>query len=182
MTFMDDVRQDSQEDDEFPQIAFQQTPKDISTFIYQLDPVDIITELRHNLMNETYNADKKKWMSKGTPKINEQGVNDIIDSVQSVVNKNTFLSDLDEDKIYDIMRILHVDIAALLFTNFYKYKIHKNHLTQILWTPLLLLFPALKRAESGKTLKSLTQMHQIVEQIKRGDHKPEKKHRFGLFG
>lgn len=150
-----------------------------SAFLYQLNTTDIVDELKHALRGEVYDDTKRAWtrVEGNKCRLNERGISDVINLAHMVVNRNTFLSEVNPEQIEILMTEFHQDLAQLFFTNWEDYGIPKQLLNVVTMQILGFMYLGLKRAEAGKTLKALTKIQQVIERI---DQQPREKKSFGI--
>ena len=128
-----------------------------------LDLEEIYSDLRHALKGETF--DGEKWVQTTEPTINDIGIHDLLDTrVKSLINKNSFISDLPDEKIYQIAQSFFKDSIKKMILNRKKYGIRSNE--DIHWIAETLadfVFIGLKRSERGMTIQALLKQIQVRE-------------------
>jgi len=80
------------------------------------DPENILERLEKHLRGESENSDGT-WCSSHTPLMNEEGINKIMSIMRSIVNRITFMSNLDEDHIERHMMFLGNTLIETLLQN-----------------------------------------------------------------
>ena len=118
--------------------------KDMDITRWQLDLENLFEEIEHDLRGERRNPETGVWEKiKGTyfdknlgrdveisdkPLVNDYGIRNIITTLRSLANKNTFLSNLDEDDIERNMILIDYAITNHLVMGVVTYGIEKRNL------------------------------------------------------
>lgn len=159
-----------------PQIYTQQ-PRDDS-IIWRLEARDIVEQIEHHLKGE-FLVDKEitiddkleiiqEWTADPAAAVmNDQGVKSVVSLVQILVNKVTFLSNLDDDEIIDVCRDMHLAIARDVYNNWNDYGINKQP-GPIINEIMTLVFVGFKRAMGAGERTSLYALENINRNIHEG--------------
>ena len=131
---------------------------------WQLDYTDIITQIQHNLRGEIYDSEKDRWVETGIRYMNEQGIGAISLILTQYINKNTFLSNLDNDIILEIVRNVNYDIKNTILVNQEKFEIKGEDRSIITNAIVTAIYESLRRAyqEGEKRFLKLIQQREIV--------------------
>lgn len=159
---------------------FPITPKqgfDANSLMFILSPEDIIESIRHTFRNEYFDSNSNSWIrrknSKGEPEpqiVNDYGIAKIT-AFLSPINKSLALSDLHKDEIKNFATKMAHDIIYHLAVNYEDYDIDPNDLDFIFDEIIFHIYPALKRAESGNTLRAITKIQHSIERRDIGQEK-----------
>ena len=173
---------EQQEEIEQPQIGYFAPPQSLSdeTIRWQLDPTDVIDELRYYLKAFTKKDDGwEKNDFNAQPKMTEEGVNSYMGILRSYLNKNVVLSNLSEDEIIEIMKDLCKTLRLFLVGNYKAYKIQKKDFSEIYHNTENQIYMFLLRAKNnGERLRWMKT--QTVNEVKQTfDERPKK--RFGVI-
>jgi len=128
-----------------------------------LDPAFVIERVRRNLKGQTQDPDTKKWVAYGKPVMNDDGIKEIVSLLDSYINRNTLLSNLEEKEIYTIMKNFDKRLGAWLLTNMKSFDIKQKNLNIIKTRIVDMVFFALKQAQNKELLKALTQTYNVQE-------------------
>lgn len=109
---------------------------------------DITMEIRSYLQGKVYDPQNGEYvLPKGaTPLMNDKGINDIMNLLQQVINRNTIMSCLDDEIICNITEEIGMDINGLLVVNMDKYEIQEEMWTLISKNVTDAVYFALRRA------------------------------------
>ena len=102
------------------------------------------------------------------PLMNEQGIDYVISQIHPIVNKNTFLSNVDDVKeAYRIARIKGMSIAEALFLNYKDYDIKPENFKDICLSIVCFYLLALKRPvkEGERKFLQNTGIQQEIRQM-----------------
>jgi len=147
---------------------------------WMLDATERIAYLEHRLKNERYDFEASKWISKGTPLMNDEGINDFINIVSEFFDRNTTLSNLTSDKIGQICTELNLALNDLVALNWKIYKLDKGKFDLVIYITIYPIYMAMKRAEEHGTLDALTKTYQTREVIGNQQQQKEKS-MFNIF-
>jgi len=131
-----------------------------------LDPSNIIEKIRHNLKGEIEVIDslgKKRWDEKGAKIMNDDGINHIISILDSYINRNTLLSNLDDNEILMIIKPLDKELNALFYQKWRKFDLELEHWAITKNRIVDMVFLALKQANNKVLLDALTKAYSIRE-------------------
>ena len=108
--YEDSVNNSSQQQPVTPYIGSYSQSSDLIRLALRSD--DLIMELKLNLMGLEYDSEKDEFVNSktSTPLINKQGANKVVSIVSSIVNRNTNLSNIQEDEINAIAREVELNI------------------------------------------------------------------------
>lgn len=119
---------------------------DSANFVAQIDPSKVVEELYHALSGEVYDYKNKTWTRKLKPFLNEGGVNTIITRVRAIVNQNTTMSNLDDERIHKIIVAIGDELDILLFLKYEEFEVDKANLTTIVSMVQEMVYCSLMRA------------------------------------
>jgi hypothetical protein len=139
---------------------------------WQLFSDDIIAQIEHDLrgdkwvMDET-DPEKGEWKcaEEEDAYMNEQGIRRTIGLSHSILNKNTYLSALREEHIYQLYKNFSIDFALMVVKNVDKFGIDLTNLWiihDIVMTPI---FTALMRALNAGERQFLSKSERRIERI-----------------
>lgn len=149
------------------------------TLSKHLDSTDMLNNLNNMLMGLEYDSDEDIWkpvmvllgydedgkkvMEEEGPLMEPKDVRITMSFLRSLLNQNTFLSQLDDDRINDIMFDVSIKLGILFYN--LRYKLSTEARTMI-WGALEypILF-ALSRANKKITLDAISKMQQTHEII-----------------
>lgn len=100
-----DVAAQSQQQQQYPYIGGYQM-QNTNLIDFALTHNDLVEGFRRRLLALEYDENKKEWIRSKifTPMINEIGANKIVTIIESILNRNTNLSNIDEDRLKMIAR------------------------------------------------------------------------------
>jgi len=148
--------------------------QDASLTKWQLWAHDIIETIEHDLRGDKFVPDaeepesgKGEWKraEKDDAYMNEQGIRRTIGLTHSILNKNTYLSALREEHIYQFYKNFSIDFALMVVKNVEKFDIDLTNLWiihDIVMTPI---FTALMRALNAGERQFLSKTERRVERI-----------------
>ena len=129
-----------------------------------LDPAFVIERVRRNLKGQIQNPITKEWEQWGEPMMNENGLKEIVSLLDSYVNRNTLLSNLKEEEIYEMMRNFEKRLIDWLKVKHVDFGLDTKNLNIIKTRIVDMVFLALKQAQNRELLKALTQTYNVQEQ------------------
>ena len=137
-------------------VNYQTEPNlvDQSQILKIIDTSEIIDLIKHGLMGEYINEDGDWETTEQGPIMNRQGVNKYMMKLESLFNKNTSISNLEEDDYHRIVKKIKLDINWDLFVNHQKYDLSEDNIPYV---RSLLLFPIELHLTTGK--KDLQRRH-----------------------
>ena len=136
-----------------------------------LDPAFVIERVRRNLKGEVQDPDSKEWKQWGQPMMNENGIKEIVSLLDSYVNRNTLLSNLEDKEIYSMMKNLEKKLNAWFKVNYQGFDLDLKNINIIKTRIVDMIFLALKQAQDRELLKALTQSYSVQEQRHQGEKK-----------
>lgn len=136
-------------------------------FLHRLSFSDILDNIQHQLRGETaiYLPDgsvKYKKLGKD-PILNEYGINQLMNYLNSVLNKNTILSCFTHDEIYIKMNTIYKELALLIRLSYKTWDLKKSHRTTLLIAITDQIHGAFSRAWDGREADQLSTQHQRVD-------------------
>lgn len=155
---------------------------------FQLSPTELKSSIRLNLRGKGYDRSSGQEIEVGARLVNDRGIAEIMNIVDAIIDRNTFLSVLGEDRVKTIMYNLDRALTTKLGTGAEDWKpknynapyISPGDLESIRAIVIYPIYFALSRASgSGKTLELLAKS--THESIVRRDDEGEKKKKFGIF-
>lgn len=158
------------------------------TLMYQLQIDDIIIEIEHLLRGDVYDETQEKWNEmKEFKHMNELGIKRISSTLKTHLNRNTFLTRFDDDRI-NKKCILVADVIAELFVlEGEKYEMKEEEWDTVLWNTIMPnVEAAIRRATDSMTLNAHSKMQFVSEHIDNSKQaemqQVEEKTRWRLFG
>ena len=151
---------------------------------WQLSADDVLEFIEHELRGEILDnsGQNPKWTAAGQPILNERGVRTVVGILRHHVNKILFLSNLDDQQIYDIMYNLSNNLTQILFNNGDDFDINwaRGHQNTIVDNVCDLVFVSLRQALDQGGRKFFSSSTKVLHRI---DESPahEKSKKFGLF-
>jgi len=149
---------------------------------WQLNADDILEFIEHELRGQDFDYTQRTWLASGEAVLNERGIRTIIGVVRHHVNKVMFLSNLEDQQIYDMMYNLSNNLAQLLFNNGDEFGLDwaRGHQSSLIDNVCDLVFAGLRKAYGEGERKFLGSHTRILHRI---DESPQqtKQKRFGLF-
>lgn len=133
-------------------------------FLEQLNPDSINNFIMHELKGEAYDDKTKQWTNIVKRKITDDGINEIMTRVRSIINTNTIYSNLDDEIIQNIVVDFTIELTRFLSL---KYKDFNMEIIDINKIPNFcsnMAYIALRRAsDMALTLRMLRTMIQTKE-------------------
>lgn len=150
---------------------------------WQLSPDEILEFIEHELRGEDFDYSKNRWIQKSTPILNEEGIRFIVSKIRRKVNKITFLSNLDEQIIYEMMLGFSQTLTQEIFNNGEAWGIdwNKGHQNSIVDDVCDMVFIALRKALAQGERKFLGSHTKIMHRIDETPSRQVKEKKFGLF-
>jgi hypothetical protein len=149
--------------------------------MYQLDSLEIIAMIEHMLKGEI-NKDGTWVIKKELIIMNDQGTAFIMSQIRSRIDRNTFLSNLDDDIIERKLRILHMIISKNLALRYEEWGMETHNVKSNLESTLYIIMEgvenALHRARDKTTLNYFKPQLRIAETQQM---MPQRKKILGLF-
>ncbi len=130
-----------------------------------LDPSFVIERFRRNLLGliQVKEDGKFKWLRLGEPIMSEDGVRQVVSLIDRYINRNTLLSNLTEEEVYEIMRNFSKTLTKWLDNNKDLYGIERKDINIIKTSIVDMVFFALKQAQNKELLKAITQAYSVSE-------------------
>ena len=146
---------------------------------WQLFSDDIIAQIEHDLRGDKWIMDmadpeKGEWKRAQDEDayMNEMGIRRTIGLSHSLLNKNTYLSALREDHIYQIFKNFSIDFSLMVVKNIENFGVDLTNLWiihDIVLTPMFMaLMRALNAGERAFLSKSERRIERIVEVPQQG--------------
>jgi len=140
---------------------------------------DIFEMLRHALKGEVVQnvpetiildgkpqlSKRLDWVKSATPFMNDEGVEALIAILQLNMNQVVMSSNLDEEKIEEIVYNIDISVIKTLINNSYKWRIDVSKLSVIIESIRQLLYSVAYRSREGWLLDALTKITTINEEI-----------------
>lgn len=122
---------------------------DQSQILKIIDTGDIIEIIKHGLLGESMDEEVGEYRpEEHGPLMNNQGVNKYIMMLESLFNKNTGISNLDEDDYHRIVSKIKLSINKDLFVNHQKYDLDEDNIPYV---RDLIIHPIELHLTSGKS-------------------------------
>lgn len=121
-----DLRGKSQQADAGLGSSVYQQGQDDNLIVFQLELDNILERIEHLLKGEKLETDKEGNVSYVTPDnkdlivFNEYGVQLIMNVVSFYLNRNTILSNHKEERIFEILYDLGIELSDLIYTSYEK--------------------------------------------------------------
>lgn len=135
-----------------------------------LDSSVTLQDLERNLRGEFFFAgydeqgnEVKGWQKSGLRLANEEGVRAIMTFVGLNLTPITYLTNLDDQDIENMMVPIHQDLAGMLVDKQDEFEIDSAYLKPLLTTLTNIIWQAQKRSLFAKTLESFTESHKSME-------------------
>lgn len=140
----------------------QKTDADFNRWLEQSD--DILNLLEHDLRGDILIEDKTGiyWESKGKPLLNEIGIRFVVGYLRHFANKNTYMSDLGEDRVGEICLATTLSLTDALFFRWVEFGINPDNFSVIVEHVNNIIEFAARRAMHGGERKFLKQTENIV--------------------
>ena len=148
----------------YPQ-AIAQRDDSRSLLAEATNPSRIIEEFSHRIRGETFDITAGKWKLVSKPKMNEQGINELVNEIFSRVNQNTIFSNLDRKEVSHLIISLGDDVAVMLCEKVVLWDIKEEDMDSILNMCVDLVYMALKRGYDQGERKFLSKVTQQSEHI-----------------
>lgn len=140
--------------------------KDLKLAQWQLDLRQELDELAHQWRGDFLETDqdgRSVWVNHSDMKImNEQGIRKIIGNCW-IINRNIFLTNMDDKKIDRLMLIYSFSLTDFLIMNYRDFDINHKNLTMIKETLVMMIYPALKRGLNAGERDAIYKTQKSVE-------------------
>ncbi len=145
-------------------MEIQEKELDIS-FLQQLDPEKINEYIENKLRNRVWDREKKKWIDNPNVKkrITEEGINEIMTRVWSIINPNTVYSNLNEEIIVNIVIDFAKELSRFLSLKYKDFGMEVIDINKITNFCSNMAYIALMRGLDALTLRLLRTMIQSRE-------------------
>jgi len=160
-----------------PRVPMQFDQQSEGSLMYQLDAEEIITMIEHNLKGMV-NVDGAWIIKPEQVTMNDKGVAYIISEISIRINRNTFLSNLNDETIERKLSILHKIISKNLALNYEEWDLDKNRLKSPLYRIMGAVENSFCRAKDKTTLNYFKPQLRIAETQQM---MPQRKKMFGVF-
>jgi len=146
--------------------------QDASLTKWQLWAQDLIEKMEHNLRGDKFKPDpeepeKGEWKraEESDRYMNEMGIRRCVGLADSILNKNTYLSALREDHIYQLYKNMSIDFSLMIAKNVEKFEIDTTNLWIIHGIVMYPIFTALMRALNAGERQFLSKTERRLERI-----------------
>lgn len=149
---------------------------------WQLSPEPLLNLCEHELRGEAWDESSRTWELVGEAIMNEKGIRAVISTLRFYVNKIVFLSDLENEYIFEMMRTLADDLTQLLFNNGEQFEIDwsKSYQNNVVNNITSLVFSATRKAYMEGERKFLQTSTRELRRVDEG-YGQQKEGRFNLF-
>lgn len=135
---------------------------------WQISPSDILIELMWKLRGFVYNEANEKWEQVFERQMSEKGISETVALLSIVINKNTVLSNLDEERIVNYTMTFGKALTNLFKNNWEEYGIPRTKLTALTISLVKLVYTTLQRAKDGAFLKHLETVERVNTIMREG--------------
>jgi hypothetical protein len=160
--------------------------KDPAQSMWELDAQDLINELIHIVKGHIKDYKTGEWIEReGFEIMNDNGINDlVVIPLHSIANKNTYLSNLDEERVYYLIRTNRIKIVKLIGFHYNEYGISKNRRDFVVDIITTVMATAIFRCKDGGERRGRfsTEIRKYVYGSTRDDSEPSRKEKKGLLG
>lgn len=161
------------------------TTGDAAVARWELENDDIIEELRHSFRGEIYDYKKREYTLTpySKPIMNDAGINSVLSVINNYLNKNTTLSYLEKQDIFNTMEALMWSLQKSLILNYEVYELNiMNDYELVLSLVEHGVYSSLMRAFEGKTMEYRRKVISAHENIIQREQTVDKTSRAkGLF-
>jgi hypothetical protein len=150
-------------------------------FLEQLNPESIVDNLEMMLRGYRWNREKGRWepIPHFKPKLNEEGINEIMFRIRTYVNPHNIYGNIDEELARRMTITFATELATYLALNYKKFGMDVIDIRKIVHLASDAVFQALARGEEALTLKLLRTMIETKELSAKAE-KPQEE-RKGFF-
>ena len=152
--------------------ALMSLPQEVIDLI--LDPFKVIERIRRDLKGEVLVKRKFKdengqeyeaWVYEeiGLRVMNDLGISFVTSILNKYVNRNTILSNLDEDEIYKIILQLDLNLNAIFYERGDEFELDPNMKSIVKDSITDMCFMALKQSQNKALLEALTKAYTVRE-------------------
>jgi len=136
---------------------------------WQLSANDIISELEHDLRGDDLNRKTMQWDEvKGMALLNNKGIRMVKSVMRSALNRNVFLSNLDEDRILMFCYNFELDLIDMVVLKHEEWHLDKANCDIVIDKVMVGMFCALKRAQDEGERRGLRETRSIREIVSSG--------------
>lgn len=133
-------------------------------FLEQLNPDSINNFVLHELKGQSYDDKTKQWTQVGKRKISDEGINEVMTRVRSIINTNTVYSNLDDEIIQNIVIDFAIELSRFLSLKYKDFGMEIIDINKITNFCSNMAYIALRRAsDMALTLRMLRTMIQTKE-------------------
>lgn len=134
---------------------------------WQLDPNQLLMQKEKWLLGFeiAIKDERPQWIQKNKPLMTSEGAKDIISLMANWVNKETILSDLDDDSIIDSCQTFNMTITSLIGMKWMEWQIDKNKLSLICRGLTETIYIFLNKAKNKNTLDFLKPVQRVEQHI-----------------
>ena len=166
----------------FDYFPTQQPNRDAELTRWQLSAWDLLNDLEHDLKGEFWNENTRLWEKAeySNQLLNDKGVRAIISLLKPIVNKNTFLSNLREERVNKLLLFISNRVCETLYFNFKEFDIKPEFyfiLNEMIQDFLETAFRRPQDEGERSFIRSTEQRRVLVQERPNS----EKKGVFGLF-
>lgn len=165
----DDFSESTQEHIVSPQISPDFESESIK---FQLSVEELLNRIKKRLLREKYDLKEKDWVKGKEPLMNEEGVDCIMALLESMLDKNLFLTELKDSHINRIMIDILDDLTDIIMIKYKEFDIDPAHRSTVINMIEHPLYFALCRAGKGLTLRSLQKSHTVRETVVKQGRRP----------
>lgn len=94
-----------------------------NTFIYRVEPRQLIEEIKHNLLGETLDPNTNNYIKSDTPLINKEGADAIATILRSHLNSAVVQGNTTEDIVYKICLQIKLSIVDLIYLKYQDFQL-----------------------------------------------------------
>jgi len=128
-----------------------------------LDPYVVIERFRRNLRGEMFSQEQRKWVLLGKRAMNDKGIREVISVLDTYVNRNTLLSNLDDEEIYKMILTLNKELNTLFYLRWKMFALEIEDISLLATRISDMCFLALKQANNKALLDALTKSYSVRE-------------------
>ncbi len=152
--------------------------QDPSVVAIQMNMDQTIDRVEHLMRGEKWNYQKEEWVKGQFKAVSDEGIDALMTYPRAHLTPNTFLANFDDDKIFKIMRPMHMEITDMIIEKQEEWEIEDAYRRFIVTTITNPIYFAMTRGLYHLTLDSLSQGVRITEarEVER------KKSRIPFFG
>ena len=146
-----------------PQYENMNEEKPEEKFLEQLNPDYINNFIMHELQGEIYDDKTKQWARIGRKKLTDEGINEVMTRVRSIINTNTVYSNLGDEIIQNIVIDFAIELSRFLSLKYKDFGMEVIDINKITNFCANMAYIALRRAsDMALTLRMLRTMIQTL--------------------